>query len=69
MNKIKFNKIETSVVEDKIVNLILSHRKDLTIEEAGRLAKWAVKNPMKVIFGTKEEIFDQFMKDSGIVLN
>lgn len=67
--KPKINEIEQSAVEEKITTMLLTHRKDLTIEEAERLAKWAVKNPMKVIFGTKEEIFDQFMKDSGVVLN
>ena len=62
MNKIKFNKIESSVVEDKIVNLILSHRKDLTVEQAEQIAEWAKDNPVQVVFGTTDEILKSFNK-------
>ena len=69
MNKIKFNKIENSVVEDKIVNLILSHRKDLTIGEAERISNWAMNNPIQVVFGTSKEILNTFQKNMNEKLN
>lgn len=60
MNKIKINKIEDSVIENKITNLILSHRKDLTVEQAEQIAEWAKDNPAQVVFGTTDEIMKSF---------
>lgn len=56
----KINKIEDSVIENKITNLILSHRKDLTVEQAEQIAEWAKDNPVQVVFGTTDEIMKSF---------
>ena len=66
---IKINKVEDSIVEEKIANLILSHRKDLTVEEADKISKWAMDNPIQVVFGMPEEILNTFQKTVNEKLN
>ena len=66
---IKINKVEDSVVEEKIANLLLSHRKDLTVEEADKISKWAMDNPIQVVFGMPEEILNTFQKNMNEKLN
>ena len=66
---IKINKVEDSIVEEKIANLLLSHRKDLTVEEADRISKWAMNNPIQVVFGTSSEILNSFQKAVNEKLN
>lgn len=66
---IKINKVEDSIVEEKIANLLLSHRKDLTVEEADKISKWAMDNPIQVVFGMPEEILNTFQKNMNEKLN
>ena len=66
---IKINKVEDSIVEEKIANLLLSHRKDLTVEEADKISKWAMDNPIQVVFGMPEEILNTFQKTVNEKLN
>lgn len=66
---IKINKVEDSVVEEKIANLLLSHRKDLTVEEAERISNWAMNNPIQVVFGMPKEILNMFQKNMNERLN
>ena len=66
---IRINKVEDSAVEEKIANLLLSHKKDLTIEEAEKISNWAINNPIQVVFGTSREILNTFQKNMNEKLN
>lgn len=66
---IKINEVHESAVEEKIANLILKHKEGFTIEDAEKLAKWAKNNPLKVIFGSKEDIISDYQRDQKVVMN
>jgi len=68
-NKVKISKVNPKIVEEKIANLILKYRKDLTVEDAETIAKMTVTDPVYVLTKSPLDIVCKHFDIQTIILN